>query len=123
MPFRETETNPIEITEMFLSSQSSHSQSAKNANMRKEAVKSVSASIVPVGLLLCAVVYVPFFLSEMLQFSGIVTVLFTGISARRYVNKNITDNVKILASCVFQLLSSLAETSCFALLGIAAFKK
>jgi len=123
VPFRETETNPIEITEMFLSSQSSHSQSAKNANMRKEAVKSVSASIVPVGLLLCAVVYVPFFLSEMLQFSGIVTVLFTGISARRYVNKNITDNVKILASFVFQLLSSLAETSCFALLGIAAFKK
>ena len=35
-------------------------------------------------------VYIPFFLSEMLQLSGIVTILFAGISCRRYVNKNIS---------------------------------
>lgn len=106
---------------MLQSSRVICSQSLKNADMRKEAVKSISASIVPVGVLLCAVVYVPFFLSEMLQFSGIVTVFFTGIAARRYVNKNITDNIKIMASFVFQLLSSLAETSCFVLLGMSIY--
>eukprot|EP00597_Dinobryon_sp_UTEXLB2267_P001206 CAMPEP_0170073510 /NCGR_PEP_ID=MMETSP0019_2-20121128/10914_1 /TAXON_ID=98059 /ORGANISM="Dinobryon sp., Strain UTEXLB2267" /LENGTH=755 /DNA_ID=CAMNT_0010283085 /DNA_START=68 /DNA_END=2335 /DNA_ORIENTATION=+ len=121
VPFRETEANPIDVTDMLHPSRTAFNQSIKNAIMRKDAVKSVSAAIVPVGLLLCTVVYVPFFLSEMLQFSGIVTVLFTGISARRYVNKNITDNVKIMASFVFQLLSSLAETSCFALLGVSIF--
>ena len=49
--------------------------------------------------------------------SGVVTILFTGIAARRYVNKNISDPLKIIASYLFQLLSYLAETSCFLLLG------
>ena len=84
---------------------------------RREAVKSLSESLLPSGLLLCSLIYMPFFLSEMLQLSGIVTILFAGISARRYANKNISDNLKIIVSFQFQLLAYLAETSCFVLLG------
>eukprot|EP01036_Dinobryon_divergens_P028516 gene28516-37470_t len=48
--------------------------------------------------------------------SGVVTILFAGIAARRYVNKNISDPLKVIASYLFQLLSYLSETSCFLLL-------
>ena len=48
--------------------------------------------------LLLASVYLPFFISEMLQLSGIITILFTGMSARKYTNKNISAAVKLLVS-------------------------
>lgn len=38
--------------------------------------------VAPVAVMLCAM-YIPFFLTEMLQLSGIVTVFFSGIAARR----------------------------------------
>jgi NhaP-type Na+/H+ or K+/H+ antiporter len=57
------------------------------------------------------------------MYSGVVTILFTGIAARRYVNKNISDPLKVIASFLFQLLSYLAETSCFLLLGAMGIVK
>jgi hypothetical protein len=41
--------------------------------------------VVPVAVFVCTV-YIPFLLSEMLQLSGIVTIFFSGIAARRYCN-------------------------------------
>jgi sodium/hydrogen exchanger 8 len=38
--------------------------------------------VVPISVVICTM-YIPFFLTEMLQLSGIVTIFFTGIAARR----------------------------------------
>jgi sodium/hydrogen exchanger 8 len=66
-------------------------------------------------------VYIPFFLSETLQLSGIVTILCTGIAARRFINKNLNSSTRKFASDVFHLMSSISETSCFCLLGLSVF--
>ena len=67
--------------------------------------------------LFVSTVYIPFLLSEVLQLSGIVTILFSGIASRRYINKNLSSEARRNASFVFQLMAYLAETSCFCLLG------
>jgi ABC-type multidrug transport system fused ATPase/permease subunit len=46
-----------------------------------------------VSLFVC-IVYIPFFLAEVLQLSGIVTILFCGIASRRYINKNLPQNAR-----------------------------
>ena len=73
--------------------------------------------------LFLSTVYIPFFLAEVLQLSGIVTILFCGIASRRYINKNLPSNSRQNASFVFQLLAYLAETSCFCLLGLSVFSQ
>lgn len=70
--------------------------------------------------LLLGSVYVPFLLSEMIQLSGIITILFTGITARKFTNKNLTHVIRKHASFTFQLLAYLAETTCFLFLGFSA---
>lgn len=67
------------------------------------------------------IVYIPFLLSEALQLSGIVTILFTGISARRYINKNISEKAKKISSFLFLLLSHMSETFVFLTLGLSVF--
>ena len=67
--------------------------------------------------LFVSTVYIPFLLSEVFQLSGIVTILFSGIASRKYINKNLTSDARKNASFVFQLMAYLAETSCFCLLG------
>ena len=75
----------------------------------------------PAVALFVSTVYIPFFLAEALQLSGIVAILFSGIASRRYVNKNISVDSRHGASFLFQMLSYLAETSAFALLGVSVF--
>ena len=69
--------------------------------------------------LLLGSVYIPFLLSEMLQLSGIITILFTGMSARKFTNKNLSSSIRKHASFTFQLLSYLSETTCFLFLGFS----
>ena len=66
-------------------------------------------------------IYVPFLLSEALQLNGIVTVVFSGISARQYVKKNLSDKVCSLSSYLFVLMSHFAETIVFLSLGMSVF--
>lgn len=90
-------------------------------------VKSQSSKlkfIVPIFLL---TIYIPFYLCEMLQLSGIVAALFSGISARRYLKKNLqesTGNKSSLARNVVSIalknLSHIAENCSFILLGVTA---
>jgi sodium/hydrogen exchanger 8 len=87
----------------------------KFIDFKKNALVSVSIFI--------TTVYIPFLLSETLQLSGIVTILFSGISARRYISKNISVRARNYSSFVFQLLSSLADTACFMLLGMSVFSQ
>ena len=73
--------------------------------------------------LFVSTVYIPFLLSEVLQLSGIVTILFSGIASRRYINKNLSSDARKTASFIFQLMAYLAETSCFCLLGLSVFSQ
>jgi NhaP-type Na+/H+ or K+/H+ antiporter len=73
--------------------------------------------------LFISTVYIPFFLAEILQISGIVTILFTGIASSWYINKHLSKAQKCQASFIFQLIAYLAETSCFCLLGLSIFSQ
>ena len=66
-------------------------------------------------------IYIPFLLAEILHISGIVTILFTGISANRYVVPNLSTATKDNADMLFRLLAHLAETSIFLELGLSVF--
>eukprot|EP00934_Nitzschia_sp_Nitz4_P009248 Nitzschia sp. Nitz4//scaffold22_size323478//285509//289544//NITZ4_000585-RA/size323478-processed-gene-0.425-mRNA-1//1//CDS//3329543171//9238//frame0 len=66
-------------------------------------------------------VYIPFLLAEVLQLSGIVTILFTGIAANRYVVPNLSSITEVNADMLFRLMAHLAETSIFLELGLSVF--
>ena len=65
--------------------------------------------------------YIPFLMAELLHISGIVTILFTGITANRYVVPNLSSITKVNADMLFRLLAHLAETSIFLELGLSVF--
>lgn len=65
------------------------------------------------------IMYVPFLLAEMLHLSGIVTILFSGIAARRYVVPNLSEPTEENAEIFFRLAAHLAETSIFLELGLS----
>jgi sodium/hydrogen exchanger 8 len=62
--------------------------------------------------------YVPFLLAEALNFSGIVAVMFAGISMRHYAHYNMTVVTRKAFLPVTELLANLCETYVFLLLGI-----
>eukprot|EP00602_Paraphysomonas_sp_CaronLab_P002759 CAMPEP_0185025184 /NCGR_PEP_ID=MMETSP1103-20130426/8241_1 /TAXON_ID=36769 /ORGANISM="Paraphysomonas bandaiensis, Strain Caron Lab Isolate" /LENGTH=601 /DNA_ID=CAMNT_0027558333 /DNA_START=54 /DNA_END=1856 /DNA_ORIENTATION=- len=68
-------------------------------------------------------VYIPFFLAETLQLSGIVTILFTAITARRYSSNNMPPQAKRAAAFVFEIMAYMSETSVFLYMGVAVFAK
>ena len=67
------------------------------------------------------VMYLPFFVAEVLHLSGIVTILFCGISARRYAEPNLSREVSRLADSFFHVFAHLAETAIFLELGLSVF--
>jgi sodium/hydrogen exchanger 8 len=72
------------------------------------------------------IMYVPFLLAEILHLSGIVTILFSGIAARRYIVPNLSEPTTHNAEVCFRLAAHLAETSIFLELGLSVaglFKK
>jgi NhaP-type Na+/H+ or K+/H+ antiporter len=68
-------------------------------------------------------VYFPFFLSECLQMSGIVTVLFAGMSMRRYACKNISKKTRLASSFVLKAFVSVADICCFGFIGMSVFSQ
>jgi len=73
-----------------------------------------------VALFVC-LIYMPFLLSETLQLSGIVTILVSSVTVRRYSNKNIPLAAQRAASFVFELLAYLSESAVFLFLGMDVF--
>ena len=67
------------------------------------------------------IMYVPFLIAEMLDLSGIVTILFTGMAARAYVVPNLSEETADNANTLFRLAAHLAETSIFLELGLSVF--
>ena len=66
-------------------------------------------------------VYSPYLLAEMLHINGIVAIVFSGISARRYIKKNISKKAAKLSSFIFLLMSYISETVVFLSLGMSVF--
>ena len=75
-------------------------------------------SVVSVSLVMI-MVWLPFFLAEAVQLSGIVAILFTGITTRRYTVKNMNMVASIRASFALNLVAHCAETATFLLLGLS----
>jgi NhaP-type Na+/H+ or K+/H+ antiporter len=85
----------------------------KQLDMRQNRLLEISLYLI--------LVYIPFLLAEVLNLSGIVTILFTGVAANRYVVPNLSSVTKLNADMLFRLLAHLAETSIFLELGLSVF--
>ncbi len=68
------------------------------------------------------IMYLPFFFAEYFELSGIVTILFTGISARRYATHNLSESTDETVDSLFHLIAHLAETSIFLELGMSVIQ-
>lgn len=66
-------------------------------------------------------VYIPFILAELLNLSGIVTIFFTGMFARRYIEPNVSEQTRQNAEAIFKLVAYLCETCIFLDLGLSIF--
>jgi NhaP-type Na+/H+ or K+/H+ antiporter len=67
------------------------------------------------------IMYFPFLLAATMQLSGIVTILFCGMTARAYVVPNLSEVTAKNAETFFRLFAHLAETSIFLELGLSVF--
>ena len=67
------------------------------------------------------IMYTPYFFAEHFKLSGIVTILFTGISARRYATANLSESTEENVDILFRLAAHIAETSIFLELGLSVF--
>jgi len=65
--------------------------------------------------------YTPFFLAEIARLSGIVTVLFAGIAARRYIEPNLSPGTAHNAITIFRLVAHVTEIIIFIELGLSVF--
>mmetsp|Transcript_10625 Transcript_10625/g.23199 ORF Transcript_10625/g.23199 Transcript_10625/m.23199 type:complete len:724 (-) Transcript_10625:92-2263(-) len=68
-----------------------------------------------------ATAYLPFLAAEAVGYSGIVAVMFAGITMRRYAHYNLTDVTRQVFLPTIELLASLCETYVFVLLGLGVF--
>lgn len=57
--------------------------------------------------------YAPFLLAEMVHLSGIVCILFAGISMKHYASNNLSAAAKVQANGIFEVFAFLAETAVF----------
>ncbi|GMI07277.1 hypothetical protein TrVE_jg10657 [Triparma verrucosa] len=73
------------------------------------------------GSLFVLVMYAPFTVAEVLSMSGIVTILFTGITFKAYGSKNLGKGSKEVIDGVFRMMAHLSETAIFMELGLACF--
>lgn len=64
-------------------------------------------------------VYIPFMFAELLELSGMITIFFTGIFARRYMEPNVSEETREYARILFNLLAFLAEVCIFLELGLS----
>jgi len=67
------------------------------------------------------IMYFPFVVAELLRLSGIVTVLFTGIAAKRYAEPNLSSSTAHNSDTIFRLTAHLTETIIFLELGMSVF--
>ena len=66
--------------------------------------------------------YIPYMLAENLRLSGIVTVFFSGLFSRRYIEPNLSPDTSKSADDIFKVAAYLAETCIFLELGLSLFE-
>ena len=67
------------------------------------------------------VMYWPFFVAEAIGLSSIVTILFTGISARHYASKNLSVETDEHSRLLFKVVSHVCEAIIFLQVGLSLF--
>lgn len=72
-------------------------------------------------LLFLITCYAPFLLAELLGLSGIVTILFTGVTTRRYANESLSEESRHHAESIVGVLAYAAESLIFIELGTCAW--
>lgn len=92
---------------------------AASAIMFKVVDMTTDSETLELSLYLLVVGYFPYFMAELLGMSGIVTILFTGIAAKRYTVLNLSQKTASDAESIFKVAAYLAETSIFLYLGLA----
>lgn len=85
----------------------------KAVDLREHPMLELSLYIMPM--------YVPYMLGEALELSGMITIFFTGIFAKRYMEPNVSDCTKQHAEMLFKLFAFMAETCIFLELGLSVF--
>jgi len=85
----------------------------KNVDLRHTRMLELSSFIL--------VMYAPFFAAEVLPLSGIITALFTGITAKQYAEPNLSPQSAEAAETIFRVIAHMAETSLFLELGLSVF--
>lgn len=85
----------------------------KHADLRETKVIELSLFVL--------LMYFPYVLAEEIHLSGIVSIFFAGLSARRYIEPNVSDDTKKSAEIIFRLVAYLAETCIFLELGLSIF--
>lgn len=68
-----------------------------------------------------SMVYVPFLISDVLQLSGIVTILFSAITLKRYCIHSIPHDVQHSVHFFFEVMAFISETAVFIYLGFSVF--
>jgi len=69
-------------------------------------------------LLVITFAYMAYLSAEMFHMSGILSIIFFGISAQSYVEKNISCNSEITLKYSLKMLSTCSETIIFVFLGL-----
>lgn len=80
-----------------------------------------STPMLELPLYIVLLMYVPFITAECLNLSGIVAILFSGISARRYISPNVSVETARNAEVIFKMAAYIAETCIFLELGLSVF--
>eukprot|EP00941_MAST-03F_sp_MAST-3F-sp1_P002806 g2806.t1 len=86
----------------------------KFADIGKEPILELSLFIV--------FAYVPFLLGEWIEFSGIVAILFTGITMKHYTYNNMSREAREKSDTIIAVLANVAETAIFLELGSSIWK-
>jgi sodium/hydrogen exchanger-like protein 6/7 len=73
--------------------------------------------------LIVILAYGSYMLSNAMQFSGIVSLLFCGITMKHYASDNMSQTTRETTKNMFQVLSQLSENFIFIYLGVALFTK
>ncbi|KAF1775557.1 Phosphatidylinositol-4-phosphate 5-kinase, N-terminal domain [Phytophthora cactorum] len=65
--------------------------------------------------------YLPFVVSQVLGMSGVVSIIFAGVSMKHYASPNLTPEARDVCSGLFNTLSHMAETSVFLTFGLTEY--
>ncbi|KAJ0399487.1 hypothetical protein P43SY_003364 [Pythium insidiosum] len=65
--------------------------------------------------------YIPFLVAQILEMSGVVAIIFAGISMKHYASPNLTPEAQDVCARVFNTVAYITETAVFLNLGLTVF--